>query len=75
MYYFKEIDLPLNDPSIQPHYPIYKVIFHFVLTSLKIPTLPANRIAKVKKRRRQIKIIVVNLLNCNQGDKDVINIK
>lgn len=34
--------LPLNGPDIRPHYPICKVIFHFVLTSLKTRTKPVK---------------------------------
>lgn len=34
--------LPLNVPNIRPHYPRYKVVFHFVLASLKIQTLPVK---------------------------------
>lgn len=41
---------PLNALDIRLHYPIYKVIFHFVLTSLKTRTLPVKNTKQNKKR-------------------------
>lgn len=48
--------LPLNAPNIRLHYPIYRVIFHFVLTSSKTRTLPVKN-QKSKENGINVKVI------------------
>lgn len=56
--------LPLNGLNIRPHYPRYKAIFRFVLTSLKIQTLPVW--IKQKWNLKKYKMPSKN----NQGDNN-----